>query len=183
MILVSPIPIVVSNVAVVITNVVVRRALVTPMVGITLLIVMSIVTCILGCTTVVSRTRIVTMICIAILWLMVNSPIEIASSGRVTSISRVISLILTLVTIVVSMIVITESWRWRMGWVVQMSSIGLSAAVICILGLMTVHSVASIVMVWGASTTRLILIIVVIRVAVIVTITTGVHGPSGLVKL
>ena len=50
-----------------------------------------------------------------------------------------------------------------MGWVVQMSSIGLSAAVICILGLTTVHSVASIVVAWGASTTRLILIIVVAR--------------------
>ena len=70
-----------------------------------------------------------------------------------------------------------------MGWVVQMSSIGLSAAVICILGLTIVHSVASIIVALGASTTRLILIIVVVRVAVIITITTGVHGPPRLMKL
>ena len=64
-----------------------------------------------------------------------------------------------------------------------MSSIGLSSAVICIPGLTTVHSIASIVVAWGASTTRLILIIIVFRVAVIVAITNGVHGPPGLVKL
>ena len=185
MILVSPIPIVVSVGAVVITNVAVGKTLVTPMIGITLLIVMTIVTCVLGCAMVVSRTWIVAMISIAIWRLTGNSPIEIVSSGRVTSISRVVLLILilTLISIVVSMVVIARSWRWRMGWVIQMSSIGLSAAVVCILGLTTVHSVASIIVAWGASTTKLILIIVVVRVAVIVTITTGVHGPPGLVKL
>ena len=177
--------IVVSVDAVVITNIVVGRTLVTRMIGITLLIVMTIVTCVLGYAMVVLRTRTVAMISIAIWRLTGNSPIEIVSSGRITYISRVVSLILilTLITIVVSMVVIARSWRWRMGWVVQMSSIGPSAAVIYILGLTTVHSVASIVVACGASTTRLILIIAVVRVAVIVTITTGVHGPPGLVKL
>ena len=35
--------------------------------------------------------------------------------GEVTSISRVVSLILTLITIVVSMVIIARSWRRRMG--------------------------------------------------------------------
>ena len=124
MILMSPIPIVVSVSAVVITNVAVRRTPVTPIIGITLLIVMTIITCVLGCMMVVSRTRIVTMISIAIRRLMGNSPIEIISSGRVTSISRVVFLIL----IVVSMVFIAWSWRWRIRWVIHMKSIGLSAA-------------------------------------------------------
>ena len=187
MILVSPIPIVVSVCVVVITNVVVGRTPITPMIGITLMIVITIITCVLGCASVVSCTRIVAMISIAIWQLTGNSVIEIVSSGRVTSISRVVSLILTLITIVASMVIITRSWRWRMGWVVQMSSIGLSAAVKCIQGLTTVHSVASIVVAWGTSTTRLILIaglgFRVVRVALIVTITTGIHGPPRLVKL
>ena len=183
MILVSPIPIVISADAVVITNVVVGMTPVTPMIGITLLIVITIVMCVLGCARVVSRTRIVAMISIGIWQLTGNSPSEIVSSGRITFISRVVSLILTLITIVVSMVVIARSWRWRMGWVVHMSKIGLSAAVIYILVLTTVHSIASIVVAWCASKARLILIIVVVRVAVIVTITTGVHGPPGRVKL
>ena len=81
MILVSPIPIVVSVCAVVITNVVVGRTPVTPMIGITLMIVITIITCVLGCASVVSRTRIVAMISIAIWRLTGNSPIEIVSSG------------------------------------------------------------------------------------------------------
>ena len=106
----SPIPIVVLVGAVVITNVAVGRTQVTPMIRITLLIMMTIVTCVLGCAMVVSHTRIVAIISIAIWRLTGNSPIKIVSSGRVTSISRVVSLILTLVTIVVSMFVITRWW-------------------------------------------------------------------------
>ena len=46
-----------------------------------------------------------------------------------------------------------------------------------------VHSVATIVVTWGVSTTRIIPTIIVVRIVVIVMITRWVHGPSGLVKL
>ena len=94
MILVSPIPIVVSICAVVITNVVVGRTPVTPMIGIMLMIVITIITCVLECASVVSRTRIVAMISIAIWRLTGNSPIEIVSSRRVINQNLIISVLL-----------------------------------------------------------------------------------------
>ena len=58
----------------------------------------------------------------------------------------------------------------------------MSMVTISIMGLTTVHSVATIIVAWGVSTTRIIPKIIVVGVVVLVMITIWAHGPSGLVK-
>ena len=64
-----------------------------------------------------------------------------------------------------------------------MSPVDFYAAVIGILGPTTVHSVTAIIVTWGALTTRIILMIVVVEVAVVVMTTIRAHGLLGLVIL
>ena len=63
-----------------------------------------------------------------------------------------------------------------------MTRVGLSTAVIGILGPATVYSILAINVMWGASMTKIITTIVVVRVVVVVTTTIRAHGLSGLVK-
>ena len=91
----------------------VRRTWLTPLIMITIL------TGILGCVRVVWCTLIVGRIIITILRLAVNSVIETVLSGRVTSMSRIVSLTLTLVMSLGSRIIIMQSWWQRMGWFID----------------------------------------------------------------
>ena len=105
MVLMSPIPIVMSVGAVAVTKVVARRTRVTRV------IVVTIITSVLGCERVV----------IAIVRLTVDSLIEFISSARVTLMSWIVSLVLTLVATVGSMLVIVWSWGHQTGWIIQTS--------------------------------------------------------------
>ena len=150
---------------------------------ITTKVMVTIVTGVWGCTRVVWRTLIVAKIIIAIHKMTVDSSIGTISSGRVASISGIVSQLLTLVDTVGSMIVKIQSWGRPMGWVIQMSRGDLFVAVISILGPTIVHSVTAIVVKWGTLATRIILMIVVVGVAVVVMTTIRAHGLLGLMIL